>query len=118
MKRICLACDLKENHQLISKYIEAHRPGQVWPEITDSIRQSGITDMEIYLVGNRMFMIIEAEDDFELNKKAKMDKENRMVQEWEELMWKYQQSLPWANPDEKWLVTERIFKLDPPIDKK
>ena len=59
-----------------------------------------------------MFMIIEAKDDFSFEKKAAMDNSNPKVQEWERLMWKFQQALPQAKPGEKWMKMERIFKLE------
>lgn len=107
MKRHCLACDLKDDPELIANYEEYHR--DVWPEILDSLEDSGITNMEIYRISNRLFMIIETSDDFSFEKKAKMDAENKRVQDWEVLMWDYQQALPWANPGEKWLPMEKIF---------
>jgi L-rhamnose mutarotase len=109
MKKYCLALDLKDDPQLIAEYKAYHQ--QVWPEIIKSIKDSGITVLDIYSVGNRMFMIIEAEDDFSFEKKAAMDTANPKVQEWEELMWKFQQALPLAKPGEKWMLMEKIFEL-------
>ena len=110
MKRYCLALDLKDDPDLIREYEEHHQ--SVWPAIRQSIIESGITDMEIYRVGNRLFMIMETEDDFSFDRKKEMDIANPKVQEWEELMWKYQQALPVAKPGEKWLLMDQIFKLD------
>lgn len=107
MNRQCLALDLKDDPALIAKYEEYHR--NVWPEILDSLRDSGITNMEIYRISNRLFMIIETTADFSFEKKGKMDAENSRVQDWEVLMWDYQQALPIAKPGEKWLSMERIF---------
>ncbi len=109
MKRYCLALDLKDDAQLIAEY-EAHHK-KVWPEIIRSIKDAGIAEMEIYRVGNRMFMIIEAEDDFSFERKAAMDHANEKVQAWELLMWKYQQALPFAKPGEKWMLMEKIFSV-------
>jgi L-rhamnose mutarotase len=109
MKRFCLALDLKDDPALIEAYEAHHRA--VWPEILASIRGSGITDMEIYRIGNRMFMIMETEDDFSFEVKAAADAGDPRVQEWEELMWSYQQALPLAKPGEKWMRMERIFRL-------
>src|SRR5438034_8741269 len=94
MQRYCLALDLKDDPELIAEYEHHHR--QVWPEIIDSITSSGIEVLDIYRTGNRLFMIIEANDDFSFDKKAKADAANPKVQEWETLMWKFQQPLPWA----------------------
>ncbi len=113
MKRYCLALDLKDDPQLIEEYKTHHQ--DVWPEILESIRDSGITDMEIYLLGNRLFMIMEVEDNFSFERKSEMDQGNPKVQEWEDLMWKYQQALPLAKPGEKWMLMEKIFDLNPKV---
>jgi L-rhamnose mutarotase len=108
-KRYCLTLDLKDSLQLIEEYKRHHQ--RVWPEITQSIRDAGIEDMEIYLLGTRLFMIMEVSDRFSFEGKARADRNNPKVQEWENLMWKFQQPLPQARPGEKWTLMERIFKL-------
>ena len=110
MKRYCLALDLKDDDSLIREYEAYHR--QVWPEILQSIRQSGIVQMEIYRTGNRLFMLMETTDDFSFEKKSAADASNGKVQEWETLMWKYQQALPGSRPGEKWRLMEKIFDLN------
>lgn len=109
--RYCLTCDLKDDDKLIAEYKAHHAEGNAWPEITASIKDAGIVDMQIYLSGNRMFMIMECDETFDPNKKAEMDANNPKVQEWEELMWNYQQGLPWAKNGEKWIALEKIFQL-------
>jgi L-rhamnose mutarotase len=109
MKRYCLALDLKDDPILISEYEEHHR--KVWPEVLQSIRESGIEDMEIYRSGNRLFMLMEVNEQFSFEKKAASDAANPIVQDWEKLMWKYQQSLPGSLPGEKWKLMERIFMI-------
>lgn len=109
MKKFCLALDLKPDPVLMAEYEAFHRA--VWPEILDSIRAAGIGQLEIYRIENRLFMILEAGDDFSFEKKAALDASNPKVQEWETLMWKYQQALPTARPGEKWMLMERIFQL-------
>jgi L-rhamnose mutarotase len=71
--------------------------------------------MEIYLLGTRMFMIMEVNERFSFEAKAQADRQNPRVQEWEELMWRFQQSLPEAKPGEKWLRMDRIFRLGPEV---
>ena len=110
MKRYCFALDLKNDAQLISAYKKYHQ--KIWPEITESIVASGIQNLEIYLVKNRLFMIMEVNDSFSFEKKSKMDKMNPKVQEWEELMWKFQKALPTAKRDEKWILMDKIFQLE------
>lgn len=109
MKRFVLTLDLKNDQQLIKEYIELHR--QVWPEVLKSITDSGILKMEIYNLHTKLFMIIDANDDFSFEKKAKMDAENKRVQDWENLMWNYQQKLSSAKPGEKWVLMNSIFEL-------
>jgi len=110
MQRYCLTLDLRDDPKLIEEYKRYHQ--HVWPEITKSIRDSGIADMEIYLLGTRMFMVMEVNDSFSFEAKAAADRANPRVQEWEALMWKFQQALLQAKPGEKWLPMERIFKLE------
>ena len=109
-RRYCLALDLQDDPQLIAEYRRHHE--HVWPEVTRSIRESGIEDMEIYLLGTRLFMIMEVSERFSFDAKAGADRDNPKVQEWERLMWKFQRPLPQAKPGEKWIPMERIFKLD------
>ncbi|MCI2283994.1 L-rhamnose mutarotase [Colwellia sp. MSW7] len=109
--RHCLALDLKDNPALIEKYKQYHQVGNVWPEIIDSIKASGIEQAEIYLVGNRLFMILEVSDDFSFEAKQAADLSNPKVVEWETLMWTFQQQLPFATSEEKWLLMDKIFTL-------
>ena len=111
MKRYCLALDLKDDPALIAEYEHWHKSENIWHEIKNGISDSGITSMEIYRVHNRLFMIMETEDDFDLDQKVKADAANPKAQEWETFMWKFQQSLPWANPGEKWVLMHKIFDL-------
>jgi L-rhamnose mutarotase len=109
-KRYCLTLDLKNDPTLIAEYKRHHE--KIWPEITKSVKDAGIVDLEIYLLGTRLFMVMEVNDQFSFEAKGKADRENPKVREWEELMWKYQQALPNAKPGEKWILMERVFKLD------
>ncbi|WP_276483350.1 L-rhamnose mutarotase [Paraflavitalea pollutisoli] len=108
-QRYCLALDLKNDPVLIAEYEAYHRA--VWPEILQSIRESGIVQLEIYRVADRLFMIMEVNDTFSFDRKSIADAANPTVQRWEELMWQYQQALPVAKPGEKWLLMEKIFDL-------
>jgi L-rhamnose mutarotase len=109
MKRFCLALDLVNDEKLIAQYERHHQ--QVWPEILKSIRDAGIIEMEIYRTGNRLFMVMETQEDFSFEAKTKMDAVNPKVMEWEQLMWKYQQGLPMAKPGEKWIIMDKIFSF-------
>ena len=109
-RRYCLTVDLKKAPRLIAEYRRYHE--KIWPEITKSIKDAGVLDLEIYLLGERMFMILEVNEQFSFEAKAKADRENPKVREWEELMWKFQAPLADAKPGEKWLLMEKIFKLE------
>ena len=108
-KKYVLICDLKDEAELIKKYEELHR--EVWPEIIKSILEVGILNMEIFRTGNRLVMIIDTQPDFSFEMKAKADKENPKVQEWESLMQQYQQAIPSAKNGEKWTPMDKIFDL-------
>ena len=109
-RRYCLTLDLKDDPRLMADYKRYHE--KIWTEITRSIKDAGIEDMEIYLLGTRMFMVMEVNENFSFEAKAKADRENPKVREWEELMWKFQAPLPEAKPGEKWLLMEKIFELE------
>ena len=111
MKKYCLALDLVDDPQLIEEYEHWHKAENGWPEIKKSILDAGITNMEIYRTGNRLFMVMDTNDTFNFDDKAAMDKANPKVQEWEQLMWKFQQPLPWAKSGEKWILMDKIFQL-------
>jgi len=109
-RRFCLTLDLKDDPKLIAEYKRYHE--KIWPDITRSIKASGIEDMEIYLLGTRMFMMMEVNESFSFEAKSKADQLNPRVQEWETLMSTFQKSLPQARPGEKWQLMERVFKLE------
>jgi len=110
MKKYCLALDLKNDVDKINEYKDYHQ--DIWPEISKSLKDSGILNAEIYNTGNRLFMIIEVDKTFSFEKKLKMDLENPKVQEWEELMWNYQQALPQSEKGSKWVLMDKIFDLN------
>ncbi|GAB1447719.1 L-fucose mutarotase [Bacteroidota bacterium] len=110
MKTWYLACDLKNDPELIKAYELAHK--QVWPEIIQSIYDAGILNCEIYRVHNRLLMVLETTDEFSFETKAQMDAINPTVQQWEELMWKYQLALPEEASTTKWVLMKQIFSLN------
>jgi len=107
--RYCLALDLRSDPALIAEYEDWHR--EVWPEVAASILDSGITQMEIYRLENRLFMIMETGPDFSFEKKSAADAANPTVEKWEQLMWKYQLAIPGGRPGEKWRLMNKIFEL-------
>jgi L-rhamnose mutarotase len=109
-RRYCLTLDLKDDPKSIAEYKRHHE--RIWPEITASLKESGIENAEIYLLGTRLFMILEVNDEFSFEAKAQADQANPKVREWEALMWKYQSPMPQAKAGEKWLLMEKIFQLE------
>lgn len=113
-KRICLALDLKDDADTIERYKAWHRPGAPPAAVTRSLREAGIADMEIYLIGNRLFMIMEVEPHYSAEAKAQADAVNPEVQAWEALMGELQQVLPFPQDPAasgKWRAMECIYSL-------
>jgi L-rhamnose mutarotase len=109
MPKYYLTLDLKDDPALIAEYERHHE--EIWPEIRKSIMESGITGMEIYRFDTRLFMIMETDDTFSFDQKGKADAANPTVQEWETLMWNYQQPVKGALKGEKWVLMKKIFEL-------
>jgi L-rhamnose mutarotase len=110
-KRFCKTLELKNDHELIEAYKKVHADGAAWPEIIRGIRDVGIIDMEIYITGTRLFMIMDTIPEFD-HEKAMEELANKPRQkEWEAYVSKFQRSSAEATADEKWLMIERIFKL-------
>lgn len=107
--RYCLTLDLVDDATLIAEYEKYHEV--IWPEIHKSITDYGIINMEIYRFDVRLFMIMETDDTFSFEKKGAADAANAKVQEWETLMWKYQQAVKGAQKGEKWVLMDKIFQL-------
>ena len=110
-KRYCQTLDLKDDPTLIAEYVERHREDKHWPEINEGIRTVGILEMEIYLIGTRLFMIVETEMDFDWDTAfARLATLPRQA-EWEEYMSVFQVSQPGASSAEKWQLMDKIFWL-------
>ena len=109
MPRHCLTLDLKNDKIAISEYKRYHV--KIWPEVKQSLFDAGVEQMEIYLLGTRMFMIMDVNDSFSLSAKAAKDLANAKVQEWETIMHGFQQQLPEARADQYWMEMERVFSL-------
>jgi len=110
-RRLCFALDLADDPALIAEYRKWHRPGGPPEAVNRSIRQAGIEELEIWLTGNRLFMIMEVGPGFDPAAKAESDAADPDVRAWEELMWRFQRALPWADPGEKWVPAEKIYAL-------
>ena len=111
VKRYCQTLDLKDDPDLIAEYRKRHSEAEAWPEIRNGIKEVGILEMEIYILGTRLFMIVETPLDFDwdsaMNKLAALP----LQAEWEEYMSIFQVSEPGASSAEKWKLMDRMFHL-------
>ena|ERR1700748_284113 len=105
--KYCLTLNLKNDPALIREYEQHH--DNIWPEIVESIKGSGITSMEIYRYETRLVMIMEVDSTFSFERKAAMDAANPKVQQWENLMLQYQQ--PFEGSAQKWVLMDKIFQI-------
>ena len=111
VKRYCQTLSLRDNPELIEAYRKAHSKEESWPEIRAGIREVGILEMEIYILGSKLFMIVETPLNFDWDKAmAKLASLPRQA-EWEEYVAKFQQCAEGATSDEKWQMMERMFYL-------
>lgn len=111
-KRYCKTLALKDDAQLIEDYKKVHAPNAAWPEITQGMKDVGIIDMEIYILGTRLFMIMDTVADFDHDKAMAELATKPRQSEWEAYVSRFQQSSAEATADEKWQLMERIYKLD------
>jgi len=111
-KRYCKALKLEENPELIKEYKKVHAPEAAWPEITQGMREVGILDMEIYILGNQLFMIMDTVPDFDHEKAMKKLAQKPRQAEWEAYVSRFQKTSADASADEKWHLMERIYKLN------
>lgn len=111
VKRYCQTMDLKDNPELIAEYVKRHSEAEAWSEIRDGIREVGILEMEIYILGTRLFMIVETPLDFDWETAmARLATLPRQA-EWEAYMSIFQQADATATSAEKWQLMDRMFYL-------
>jgi L-rhamnose mutarotase len=114
LRRECFAVDLKDHPSHIESYRHWHRPGGPPREVTRSLRAAGIAALDIYLIGNRLFMVIDFASHYSAAAKAAADASNPHVQAWNALMNGLQQELPFPGGDAvsgKWRPMEHIYSL-------
>jgi L-rhamnose mutarotase len=110
-QRHVLALDLTDDPESIAQYRTWHRAGGPPPAVIESLRATGIVELEIFLTGNRLVMILLASNAFSFDALERLNASNAEIQAWETLMWTFQKALPWAKPGQKWVTMERIFAL-------
>jgi L-rhamnose mutarotase len=111
VKRYCQTLDLRDNPELIAEYRRRHGRENAWPEILAGIRQVGILEMELYILGTRLFMIVETPLDFDWNEAMSRLATLPRQQEWEDYMAIFQNVAPGASSAQKWQLMERMFHL-------
>ncbi len=111
-KRYCKTMELRNEPELIEAYKKAHAKGAVWPEITLGMQEVGIIDMEIYLLGSKLFMIMDTMPDFDHDKAMSELARKPRQSEWEAHMAQFQNASAEATADQKWQLMERIYKMD------
>ena len=109
-KRYCKTLSLRNDSSLISSYLETHR--NVWPEIEQGIREVGILNMEIYIYGFTLFMIMDTVADFDHDKAMGELAGKPLQAEWEAYMSKYQDATADATAAQKWQLMECIYSLN------
>lgn len=116
-KRYCKTMELRDNAELIAAYKKAHAKGAVWPEVTQGMKDVGILDMEIYLLGTRLFMTMDTVADFDHDRDMAELATKPRQSEWEAHMSQFQDTSAEATADQKWQLMERIFKMDVLLNK-
>lgn len=112
VKRYCRTMQLREgDNKFIEDYRHAHSEGVIWKEIIDGIRQVGILEMEIYILGTKLFMIVETPVDFNWDEAMEHLATLPRQQEWETFMSRFQDCSADASADEKWQMMDRMFYL-------
>ena len=111
VKRFCKTLKLKDDPQLIEEYKKVHAPGAAWPEITQGMKDVGIIDMEIYISGSQLFMIMDTVSGFDHDKAMKELAGKPRQSEWEAFVSRFQQTSADTSAGEKWQLMERIYKL-------
>ena len=110
MKSYAMALDLKDDPAVVDEYKRWHRA--VWSEVVDGLKSIGISKMKIFLLGRRLFMYLEAPDDFDLARDfPKYVAQSPRAAEWDELMRRFQQPAAGAAPGEWWAAMEEVFDL-------
>ena len=110
-RQFCLTLDLRDDEDLIREYEQYHQPGHTWPEVIDSIRRSGILDMQIYRAGTQLVMVMTVTGAFSFEEKNLMDRQNPKVVQWERLMTRFQLTAADSSAGAKWKKMQSIFDL-------
>ena len=110
-KRFVQTLTLRSDEEARREYIKWHSQEYNWKEVRDGIREVGILEMEIYILGNMLVMIVDAPAHFDWDKAmARLATLPRQA-EWEAFVSQFQGCSANATSDEKWQMMERMFYL-------
>ena len=108
-KRYCQYLSLVPD--TLEEYKYWHDKEHIWKEIPEGIRKAGILNMEIYLISNHAFMIVETPLDFDWDEAFGRLATYERQEEWENFVARFQESGNGKRSEEKWQLMERIFCL-------
>lgn len=111
VKRYCQTLSLKNNPELITEYRKIHSRENAWPEIRKGIRSVGILEMEIYISGSLLFMIVDTPLDFDWDSAMERLSHLPRQAEWEDCVARFQECAPGSTSSQKWKLMERMFYL-------
>ena len=109
MQTYGMALDLRDDPALIARYKKEH--ANAWPEVLARLREIGVSEMRIFLLGRRMFMYCETRDGFDPAKDFARANDDPTYQKWDELMRTMQERVREAKPKEWWAEMELVFDL-------
>mgnify|MGYP004704907077 CR=1 FL=1 len=93
---------------LIADYINHHSPENVWKEIAEGIKKSGVEVMDIYNIDNRLFMICEMPVEVDIDEAWQKMGTYERQSEWATLMSHFQQALP--GHELGWVKMKKVYQ--------
>ncbi len=109
-RKYCFAVDLKNDPELIAQYRHYHQQDNIWPEVVEHIKETGIVEMNIYCIGDRLTMFMEVDERFSLDSSEDSTVPAK-IKDWDSLMSNFQLPLKWAPEGQTWVLMDEIFSL-------
>lgn len=108
--RFILTLEIVNDPELAMEYKAVHAMGKAWPEITQNMKTVGIHEMEIYLMGFRAFLIMDAKPDFDWAVDGEKWGQLPREKEWQAYVAKFQKTDPESKAAEKWKTMCEVRK--------